>query len=71
MSYCRFENTTIDIDDCLGAIQDAYEECADLSNREVEALHRLLEQAEEICRNVEDLFGVTEESDDTDTVPSE
>jgi len=48
MSYCRFENTTIDIDDCLGAIQDAYEECADLSGREVEALHRLLEQAEEI-----------------------
>ena len=48
MSYCRFENTTIDIDDCLGAIQDAYEDCADLSSREVEALHRLLEQAEEI-----------------------
>ena len=48
MSYCRFENTTIDIDDCLGAIQDAYEECADLSNREVQALQRLLEQAEEI-----------------------
>ena len=48
MSYCRFENTTIDIDDCLGAIQDAYEECKDLSRREVEALQRLLEQAEEI-----------------------
>ena len=48
MSYCRFENTTIDIDDCLGAIQDSYEECADLSNREVQALQRLLEQAEEI-----------------------
>jgi hypothetical protein len=48
MSYCRFENTTIDIDDCLSAIQDAYEECADLSNREVQALQRLLEQAEEI-----------------------
>ena len=48
MSYCRFENTTIDIDDCLGAIQDSHEECADLSNREVQALQRLLEQAEEI-----------------------
>tara|TARA_R110002110_G_scaffold333763_5_gene544790 strand:+ start:1123 stop:1329 length:207 start_codon:yes stop_codon:yes gene_type:complete len=48
MSYCRFENTTIDIDDCLGAIQSSYEECADLSNREVRALQRLLEQAEEI-----------------------
>ena len=48
MSYCRFENTTLDIDDCLNAIQDSYEECADLSSREVQALHRLLEQAEEI-----------------------
>tara|TARA_A100001201_G_scaffold81190_1_gene72474 strand:+ start:16 stop:222 length:207 start_codon:yes stop_codon:yes gene_type:complete len=48
MSYCRFENTTIDIDDCLNAIQDAYQECADLSDREVRALQRLLEQAEEI-----------------------
>ena len=48
MSYCRFENTTLDIDDCLSAIQYPHEECADLSNREVEALHRLLEQAEEI-----------------------
>ena len=27
--------------------------------------------ADEIYRNVEDLFGTTEESDDTDTVPSE
>ena len=48
MSYCRFENTTIDIDDCLGAIQNAYEECADLSKREIRALQRLLEQAQEI-----------------------
>ena len=48
MSYCRFENTTIDIDDCLDAIQNTYEECADLSNREVRALQRLLGQAEEI-----------------------
>ena len=48
MSYCRFENTTLDIDDCLSAIQDYHGECADLSNREVQALRRLLEQAEEI-----------------------
>ena len=47
-SYCRFENTTLDIDDCLSAIQYPHEECADLSNREVQALQRLLEQAEEI-----------------------
>ena len=45
-----------------------YDNTVNLSNVEFEAGDEL---AEEICRNVEDLFGVTEESDDTDTVPSE
>ena len=59
MSYCRFENTTIDIDDCLSAIQDAYQECTDLSNREVQALQRLLEQAEEIIDLSEEIELIT------------
>ena len=45
-----------------------YDNTVNLSNVEFEAGDEL---AEEICRNVEDLFGVTEESDDTDTAPSE
>ena len=45
-----------------------YDNTVNLSNIEFEAGDEL---AEEICRNVEDLFGVTDESDDTDTVPSE
>ena len=45
-----------------------YDNTVNLSNVEFEAGDEL---AEEICRNVEDLFGVTEERDDTDTVPSE
>ena len=45
-----------------------YDNTVSLNNIEFDAGDEL---AEEICRNVEDLFGVTEESDDTDTVPSE
>tara|TARA_X000001382_G_scaffold31802_1_gene20689 strand:+ start:505 stop:705 length:201 start_codon:yes stop_codon:yes gene_type:complete len=60
MSYCRFENTTIDIDDCLAAIQDSHEECADLSRREVQALQRLLEQAEEIVDLSHDIEQIIE-----------
>ena len=45
-----------------------YDNTVSLSSVEFEARDEL---AEDICRNVEDLFGVTEESDDTKTVPSE
>ena len=45
-----------------------YDNTVNLSNVEFEAGDEL---AEDICRSVEDLFGITEESDDTETVPSE
>ena len=48
MSYCRFENTSKDLQDCIEAIQNHYEECTDLSRYELQALSNLLEQAEEI-----------------------
>ena len=48
MSYCRFENTSRDLQDCIEAIQNHYEECADLSRYELRALSGILEQAEEI-----------------------
>ena len=48
MSYCRFENTSRDLQDCIEAIQDHYEQCTDLSRYELRALSDLLEQAEEI-----------------------
>ena len=48
MSYCRFENTSRDLQDCIEAIQNHYEECTDLSRYELRALSGLLEQAEEI-----------------------
>ena len=48
MSYCRFENTSRDLQDCIEAIQNHYEECTDLSRYELRALSGILEQAEEI-----------------------
>ena len=48
MSYCRFENTTGDLQDCIEAIHDWEEECKDLSSYETRALKDLLEQAKEI-----------------------
>ena len=48
MSYCRFENTSRDLEDCIQAIQDHYEKCEDLSRYEIEALHTLLEQAKQV-----------------------
>ena len=49
MSYCRFENTTLDIEDCLSAIvENYYSEYGPISDREAKALQRLQDQAEEI-----------------------
>ena len=47
MSYCRFENTARDLQDCLDAIENG--EINDLSSQyEVDALDELLE----ICTNI-------------------
>jgi len=46
MSYCRFENTSNDLEDCIEAIEN--EEINDLGVFEVQALERLLEQAKTI-----------------------
>ena len=48
MSYCRFENTVMDIRDCINAIEegDTYE----LSSYEVNALKEFKELGDEIKR---------------------
>ena len=46
MSYCRFENTRRDMEDCLHAIE--YGEAEDLSKYEHEALKDFLDLAKEI-----------------------
>ncbi len=48
MSYCRFENTANDLEDCIEAIEN--EEINDLGVFEVQGLQRLLEQAKIILR---------------------
>jgi len=48
MSYCRFENTVLDLIDCRNAIEEPDEE---LSFREENAKRELIE----ICREIVDL----------------
>ncbi len=46
MSYCRFENTTKDMKDCINAIED--QETDELSNYEVNAISEFLDLARKI-----------------------
>ena len=46
MSYCRFENTARDVEDCLEAIDNGA--IHDMSTQEAEALRSLLEYAKHI-----------------------
>ena len=48
MSYCRFENTTRDIEDCLNAIEYNEVSASDLSNYEANALRDFVSLAKEI-----------------------
>ena len=48
MSYCRFENTVIDIKDCINAIEEG--DTDELSSYEVNALKEFKELGDEIKR---------------------
>lgn len=52
MSYCRFENTANDLQDCIYAIQD--NEINELSNYEIRGAKDLLELAKDLINNYED-----------------
>ena len=58
MSYCRFENTVGDLQDCIEAIQDWEEECKDLSSYEIRNLKDLLIQAREIIELEDDILSI-------------
>ena len=45
MSYCRFENTSNDMQDCLNAIENGEAEIADLNEYEQRGLLKMLECA--------------------------
>lgn len=61
MSYCRFQNTLSDFNDCLGAIQEIVEEEKDINNEDVlsaeerRAAKSLYESAKEYIEYYESL----------------
>jgi hypothetical protein len=59
MSYCRFENTVNDMQDCLNAIEDR--EVNDLSDYEVKALQHFLELGRVIVDYEDDIEEIFEE----------
>ena len=57
MSYCRFENTVNDMQDCIYAIEDG--DTSELSSSEVRALDEFLDLAREITNleyNIEQIL---------------
>ena len=51
MSYCRFENTSKDLKDCLEALKNPESEMADLSEYEKEGVRSLIN----ICKEITDM----------------
>ncbi len=52
MSYCRFENTANDLQDCIYAIQD--NEINEMSEYEIRGAISLIELAKDLITNYED-----------------
>ena len=61
MSYCRFENTVMDIKDCINAIEEG--DTDSLSSYEVNALREFKELGDEIKRLDIDIDLILEEYD--------
>ena len=62
MSYCRFENTTRDMEDCLHAIEEG--DTRNLSRYEAAALREFLNLAEMIQNYAPDIEAILEEYED-------
>ena len=62
MSYCRFENTVNDMQDCLNAIEDR--EVNDLSDYELQALKDFLELGQAIVDNEDEIQRIIDEHND-------
>lgn len=52
MSYCRFQNTSLDLQDCIDAINGG--EINDLSRDEQQAFIDLIMKCKEVAENFED-----------------
>ena len=62
MSYCRFENTTRDMQDCINAIEEG--EATELSRYEASALREFLDLADVIKEYEPDIEAILEEYED-------
>ena len=62
MSYCRFENTVKDMQDCLNAIEDR--EVSNLSDYELKALEHFLELGRVIVDYEDDIQEILDEHND-------
>jgi len=62
MSYCRFENTTKDMQDCLDAIEDG--DTKELSRYEATALREFLDLADVIKNYEPDIEAILKEYED-------
>lgn len=58
MSYCRFENTSKDMLDCLEALDN--QETNDLSHYEIKGLRDLLQYAKDIVELEDEIEGILE-----------
>ena len=70
MSYCRFENTSNDLRDCVGAMEEAYDMAdLDLSRTELSAMKYMRDLCEKFLEESERLLNA--ESEDFDGQPDE
>lgn len=58
MSYCRFQNTSSDLQDCINAVGEMIEGGYDLDDYEQQAFQRLVKQAAELLSLVGDVVGM-------------
>lgn len=63
MSYCRFQNTAIDLHDCVSALGDMTQEGFDLSKHEVQGLKSLIRGMAEAMQILGDAIGIEDVED--------
>lgn len=56
MSYCRFENTAKDLEDCVDALEEVEGDITKLSKSEQRAFHKLLQLADNFSGDYEHLL---------------
>lgn len=67
MSYCRFQNTLTDFEDCSTSLAEAFEgDLGKLSREELRAAIRLVEEARDLVNMVRDMADVDEDGALTD-----